>query len=159
KTMGRSGLEGEEIEKAGQIIDLAAAGGRGAAYEVEDFPVLDAVIRNPFYPAFAVEIDGDDPLVDRLLHHEGDRPFGALGNVVERLAADVCARRRRSQQDQDFFLARANGDLLERPLGNNVALLVGFTEAATEREGEPQNRRGGGQNSPRTARPRRRLLA
>src|SRR5262249_40686633 len=75
-------LEAEEIEEARQVIDLAPAGRRLAAHEVEDLAVLDAVIGEPLDPSILVEVDRDDTLVDGLLHHEGDRSLGALGDVI-----------------------------------------------------------------------------
>src|SRR5215467_6477494 len=78
-------LEAAEIEEARQIIDLASARRRGAADEVEDLAVLDAVIGEPLDPAVLVEIDRDHALIDGLLGQEGDRPLGALGDVVEGL--------------------------------------------------------------------------
>src|SRR5438067_8913972 len=78
--LGLHGLEAEQIEEAREIVDLASAGRRLAAHEIEDLAVLDAVIGEPLDPSILVEIDRDDALIDRLLHHEGDRPLGALGD-------------------------------------------------------------------------------
>src|SRR5262249_15632872 len=123
-------LEAEQLEEAREIIDLAPARRCRAAYEVEDLAVLDAVIGEPLHAAVLVEIDRDHALIDGLLHHEGDGALGALGDVVERLAADGRDSRGRAQQDQHLLLAGADRDLLERAFGNDVAFLIGLAEAA-----------------------------
>src|SRR5262249_29995105 len=115
--------------------DLATAGRRGAAYEVENLPVLEAIVGEPFDAAVLVEIDGDHPLVDRLLWHEGDRPLRALGGVVERLTPDGRAGGRRAEQNQHLRLPRADRNLLERPFRDDVALLIGLAEASPARRG------------------------
>src|SRR5262245_61470351 len=129
----QTGLEAEEIEEARQVIDLAPTGRRLTAYEVEDLAVLDAVIGEPLDPSILVEVDRDDTLIDGLLQHEGDRSLGALGDVIESLAAHGRNRRGRAQQDQHLLLAGADRDLLERAFRNDVALLVGLAETARER--------------------------
>src|SRR5215470_16039214 len=111
-------LEAEELEEAGEIIDLAPARRRGAADEVEDLAVLDAVIGEPLHTAVLVEIDRDHALIDGLLLQECNRSLGALGDVVEGLAADGRHRRWRTKQDQHLFLAGADRDLLERAFRN-----------------------------------------
>src|SRR5262245_49697848 len=133
-------LEAEQIEEARQVVDLAPARRRGAADEVEDLAVLDAVIGEPLDAAVLVEIDRDHALIDRLLPHEGDRPLGALGDIVEGLAADGCHGRWRAKQDQHLLLAGADRDLLERAFRNDVALLVSLAEAARERQAEREHR-------------------
>src|SRR5262245_45775231 len=136
----RSGLEAEDREEVGDVVDLAPAGRRGAAHEVEDLAVLDAVVGQPFDAAILIEIDGDDALIDGLLLHERDRPLGTLGNIVERLTADGRHRGRRTQQDQHLFLARPDWDLLERPFGNDVALLIRLAEATRKAEQQQPRR-------------------
>src|SRR5215813_10428595 len=121
----QSGLEAEEVKEARQVVDLASAGRRLTTHEVEDLSVFDAVIGKPLDPSILVEVNRDDALIDCLLHHEGDRPLGTLGDVVERLAAHGRNRRGRAQKDQNLLLARADRDLLERSFRNDVALLVG----------------------------------
>src|SRR5215475_5650765 len=93
----QSGLEAEEIKEARQVVDLASAGRCLTAYEIEDLSVLDAVIGKPLDPSILVEVNRDDALIDCLLHHEGDRPLGTLGDIVERLAAHGRNRRGRAQ--------------------------------------------------------------
>src|SRR5262249_14830416 len=66
-------LEAEQLEEAREIIDLAPARRRGAADEVEDLAVLDAVIGEPLHAAVLVEIDRDHALIDRLLLQKCDR--------------------------------------------------------------------------------------
>src|SRR5438445_4987263 len=141
RVTGLHGLEAEEIEEAREIVDLAPAGWRLTAHEVEDLAVLDAVIGEPLDPSVLVEIDRDDALIDRLLHHEGDRPLGALGNIIEGLAAHGRNRRGRAEQDQHLLLACTDRDLLERPFRNDVALLVGLAETARERNAERKHGR------------------
>src|SRR5437667_305399 len=71
----------------------------------------------------------------------------ALGDVIERLARHRCDRGRSAEHDQDLLLARPDRDLLERPLGDDVPLLVGFGETAAEGQHQCQCRRqchGGG---------------
>jgi hypothetical protein len=68
-------------------------------------------------------------------------PLGALGDVVESLAAHGRNRGRRAEQDQHLLLARADWDLLKRPFRNDVALLVGLAETARERHAERKHGR------------------
>src|ERR1700758_2942321 len=70
-----------------QVIEFAPGGRGGAADEVEQLAVLEAVIGEPLDSAVLVEINRNHPLVHDLLRHEGDRPLGALRNVVKYLAA------------------------------------------------------------------------
>src|SRR5437764_928067 len=65
-------VEAEQLEQRRQVAELLAGGRRGAADEVENLAVLQPVIGEPLHLAVLVEIDGDDPLVDDLLVHEGD---------------------------------------------------------------------------------------
>src|SRR5882757_11093764 len=75
----------ENLEHRVDVGDVAAAGRRGAADEVEYLAVLHAVIGKTFHPAALVEIDCDHALVGDRLRHERNRALGALGNVVEGL--------------------------------------------------------------------------
>ena len=74
-------------------------------------------------PGGPCRIDRDHALVDDPLVHEGDRAFGTLRNVVKHLAAEGGDRGGRSHYDQHLVLARADGNLLERAGGQDVALL------------------------------------
>src|SRR6266849_1449090 len=137
----------EQLEDGGEIADVLAAGRRGPADIVEQLAVPDAVIGEPLDPAALVEIDGNHPLVDHALRHEGDRALGALGDVIKGLAAHGGHRRGRAEHDQDLLLARPDRDLLERPLRHDVAALIGLGEAAAEPHAHGQHGRrdlGGG---------------
>src|SRR5215471_454062 len=63
-------IEAEQLEQRRQIAEFLTGGRRGAADEVEDLAVLQAVIGEPADLAVLVEIDGDHALVDHLLVHE-----------------------------------------------------------------------------------------
>src|SRR3569833_4066502 len=81
-----SSVEAQQLEQRRQIAALLAGGRRGAADEVEDLAVLQAVIGKPAHLAVLVEIDRDHALVDHLLVHESNRALGTLRDVVEHLA-------------------------------------------------------------------------
>src|SRR5579883_1109570 len=60
-------IEAQELEQRLQVAHLLAGGRGGAADEVEDLAVLEAVIGEPADLAVLVEIDRDHALVDDLL--------------------------------------------------------------------------------------------
>src|SRR6185295_9542350 len=119
----------EHFEHGVDERDLPAGGRRGAADEVEDLSVLQAIVGEPLDPALAVEIDRDHALVDHVLVQEIGAALGALGDVVERLAAYGRNRRGRAEHDQHLFLARSDRQLLERALWHDIAALIGLAEA------------------------------
>jgi hypothetical protein len=94
--------------------------------EVEDSPVLHAVIRDPFHRAFVIEIYRQDALVDQLRLQEGGGAPAGLRDVVEHLVVEHFFRGRRSQRQQHLFAAGARRDELQRLLIDNEALLVGL---------------------------------
>src|SRR5712672_3329979 len=126
-------VEAEQLEQRRQVAELLAGGRRGAADEVENPAVLQAVIGEPLHPAVLVEIDRDHPLVDDLLVHERDFSLGTLRDVIEDLAVQRCDGRRRAHHDQHLILARADRDLLERARRQDVALLELFAAAGAKR--------------------------
>src|SRR5438105_7449345 len=77
--------EGEDVV---DVVQLDTGGRRGAADEVEHLAVLEPVVGQPLNPALLVEVDRDHPLVGDGLVHEGELLLGALGDVIEHLAAD-----------------------------------------------------------------------
>src|SRR5215470_3339092 len=76
----------ENLEYRVEVGDVLATSRRGAADKIKDPAVLETVIRETLHPSILIEVHGHDPLVDDLLRHEADRPFGALGNIIKRLA-------------------------------------------------------------------------
>src|SRR3954462_9128226 len=68
----------EGRKNVAQIRTFGAAGRRGAADIIENLAVPHAVIGQPIDPPIAIEIDGDDPLIDHLLRHEGNGTLGSL---------------------------------------------------------------------------------
>src|SRR5262249_38725241 len=136
----RSALQAEDLEHVGEVIEFLAGGRRGAADEVENLAVLQAVIGEALDAPFLVEIDGDNPLVGDPLRHEGGL-FAALGNIVEHLAAHGGDRRGRAEHDQYLLLGGAERDLLERSVSKHIAALIGLGEAAAEWRAERQENR------------------
>ena len=94
--------------------------------EVEDLAVLHAVVGDAIDLLVLVEIDREDALVDDLGVHEGDRLLAGLADVVEDLAAIIAGGRGRAEGDQDLVLARADRDLLDGLLRDDVAVLAGL---------------------------------
>src|SRR5262249_11399166 len=76
----------ENLEQRVEIGDVLAASRRSAADKVKDPAVLQTVVGETLHPPILVEIHGYDALVDHPLRHEADRPLGALGNIIKRLA-------------------------------------------------------------------------
>jgi hypothetical protein len=124
------------VEQAFENIDIRPGGRRRAADEIEYLAVLHAVGRDPLDPPVLVEINRHHALVGDAGGHERHRPFGALRDIIERFAADGRDGRGRAEHDQHLFLRRAERDLLERSVGQDVAALEGFAETAAERKGK-----------------------
>src|SRR5258708_3165793 len=141
-------VEAEQLEQRRQVAHLLAGCRRGAADEVEDLAVLQAVIGEPLHLPVLVEIDRDHPLVDDLLVHERDLAFGALRNVVEHLAVQGADGRGRSHHDQHLILARADRNLLERAGRQDVALLKLLAGAPAQRRAHECNGRDGANGAP-----------
>src|SRR6201987_3816570 len=116
-------VEAQQLEQRLQVAQLLAGGRGGAADEVEDLAVLQAVIGKPADLAVLVEIDRDHALVANLLVHEGDRTLGALRDVVEDFAVEGGDGGGCAHHDQGLVLARADRDLLQRAGRQDVALL------------------------------------
>src|SRR5262249_4037307 len=76
----------ENLEQRVEIGDVLAAGRRSAADKVKDPAVLQTIVGETLHSPILVEIHGYDPLIDHALRHEADRPLGALGNIIKRLA-------------------------------------------------------------------------
>src|SRR5580704_16731823 len=121
-------------EQVGDDVVLGAGGRRRAADEVEDLAVFHAVFGKPLHFSAFVEIDHDHALVGDGGVNEGDRALGPLRDVIERLAADGRHRRRRAENEQDLLLGGAQRDLLERAVGQHVAALERFAEAAARQQ-------------------------
>ena len=132
-------------EDVAEVVQLSAAGWRGPADEVENLAVLERVVGKPLDAAVLVEIDGDHALARDFGIHERDALLGALGDVIERLAADGCDGGGCSEHDQHLLLARANRDLLERALLIDVAPLVNLREIVGSAAGQRKRQRNGQQ--------------
>src|SRR5437868_9612572 len=115
--------EADQLEQRREVAELLAGGRRGAADEVENLAILQAVIGEPHDLAVLVEIDRDHPLVDHLLVHEHHFALGALRDVIKHLAIQRGDGRRRPHHDQDLVLAGADRDLLQRAGWQDIALL------------------------------------
>src|SRR3954451_3286572 len=110
--------QGEDVV---DVVQLDAGGGRGPADEVEHPAVFEPVVGQPLNSALLVEVDRDHPLVGDVLVQEGEFLLGALGNVIEHLAADGGDGGGRAEHDQHLLLAGAEWHLLERAFGRDVA--------------------------------------
>src|SRR6478736_7927782 len=126
-------VEAEQLEQRRQVAELLDGSGCGAADEVEDLAVLQSVIGEPLHLAVLVEVDGNDPLVNDLLVHEGDFALGALRNVIEHLAVQGGDGGGRSHHDQHLILAGADRNLLERTRRQDITLLELLAGASTQR--------------------------
>src|SRR4051794_30597165 len=113
----------QQLEQRRQVAELLAGGRRGAADEVEDLAVLQAVIGEPPHLALLVEIDRDHPLVDDLLVHERHLALTPLRNVIKHLAVEGGDSGGGSHHDQHLILAGADRNLLQRAGRQDVALL------------------------------------
>jgi Phage integrase family len=122
----------EDFEQRVEIAGILATSRRGAADEVEHPAVLEAIVGEALHAAILVEIDGYDPLIDDLLRHEANWPFGALGNIVEGLTAHRRHSRGRAEHNQNLLLRGSNRDLLECSFGHDVTALIGLRQAAAE---------------------------
>src|SRR3954447_23084297 len=140
-------METQQLEQRREVAEFLARGRRGAADEVEDLAVLQAVIGQPNDLAVLVEIDRDHPLVDYLLVHEHHFALGALRDVVKHLPVQRRHRRWRAHHDQHLVLAGADRNLLERAGWQDVALLELLPGAGAEH----RTYQCGGQGRPRPA--------
>src|SRR5262249_60427926 len=76
----------KNLEQRVEIGEILAASRRSAADKVKAPAVLQTVVGETLHSPILVEIHRHDPLIDYPLRHEADRPLGALGNIIKRLA-------------------------------------------------------------------------
>src|SRR5436305_10374068 len=144
--------EADQLEQRREVAEFLAGGWRGAADEVENLAVLQAVIGEPDHLAVLVEIDRDHPLVDQLLVHEHHLALGALRNVIKDFAIQRGNGRWRAHHDQHLVLAGADRDLLQCAGRQDVTLLELLAGATAENRAEDRayqsERRKGAKTAP-----------
>ena len=103
--------------------------------------VLQAVVGDALHAAVLVEIDRHHPLVGHVLVEEGDAALGSLRDVIEDLAAQRRDGGGRAEHDQHLVLAGADRNLLQRAVGQHIALLELLGAAGERRAGEGERQR------------------
>ena len=126
----------ERIETCHAAEDLAqearflAAGRGGAADEVEDSAILQAVEGNALDAEVFVEVDRRHLLVDDLLAHELESATGLLADVVPVPVADGGNGRGRTEGLEDLIAAHAFPDLGNGALIRQITAMEFLTHRA-----------------------------